>query len=164
MSRVKSFFIFAGASLVVGCASQRQLTPTATGAGHEVAAAASPAAVPRTASAAPGIQSAKPQVTRRLASLSAPAVPEKDDAPLGYDRVIVHGKKLYCRTEGVTGSRLEKFRVCLTPDQLQAAQAKAKGAIEATARAAAAGGQVPLMCGAMGSPSAGCGSFVSPTR
>lgn len=40
--------------------------------------------------------------------------------PYGYSREIVDGSEMYCRDDLDTGSRVQRTKVCLTWDQLQA--------------------------------------------
>jgi hypothetical protein len=157
MRRVTSFLILAGGSLVVVCAAQVPATSTATGASQVgVSAAASAASqsssATKTTSAAPQATVARPHTAPMAPARprSAPAAPPKDEVTVpGYDRVVVHGKELFCRTQPMPGSRIRE-RVCLTQAQLQAEQLNAQRLIESVERGAAVGTQVPLLSGPMG--------------
>jgi hypothetical protein len=85
-----------------------------------------------------------------VAQNASVAPDQHDDATRGYDRVVVHGKELLCRTEPILGTRI-KSRVCLTRAQLQAQQEAARKYIETLQRnQGAVVGGVPIVGGPMG--------------
>ncbi len=99
---------------------------------------------PQAAAGASQTPSVKPQ-SASAASSSASTTPEKADAATrGYDRVVVRGKTLFCRTEPIPGSHMRQ-RVCLTEAQLQVQQQSAQRLIEQMQRAAGSGGQSTMM-------------------
>jgi hypothetical protein len=108
MKDFMSFIILAATSLAVGCAAQPSRTSAPTGAGVAATGSASTA-------------------TRK-----------SDDIALGYDRVVINGKQLFCRTEPITGTRIS-HKVCLTQAQLQARQDAARQFIETLQRNAGLG-------------------------
>jgi hypothetical protein len=153
MKQFMGFVILTGASLVVGCAAQAPASSTATGGGHQTVAAAG-SAVPHAASAAAQVTPAKPQTTSGM-SQSASAAPQKgDNTSGGYTRVVVHGKELFCRTEAITGTRME-HRICLTQAQLEARQEAARQYLETLQRDAGVAGAVNPLGPMMGGPTGG---------
>lgn len=108
MKRVTSFVILTGVSALAACASQAPApaTSTETAAVHERVPAATPTAQQM----------------------------EKIAASNGYRRVMVRGEERFCRSEPVTGSRVQKVEVCLTLAQLQARQADARELMQQVGR------------------------------
>jgi hypothetical protein len=131
MKHFTSLVILMGASLAAGCAAQAPATSTGTSTGGEGVAAAASAASPATATS--------PQ-TASLTSQSASTASEKDDdATQGYQRVVVEGKELFCRSEAEPGTRI-KNRVCRTRAEVEAQQEAARQYIDAAQRSAGATG------------------------
>lgn len=93
---------------VAGCAGHPQ---------QSAATARQPVAVAMTApvAAAPAATMTKGPVTRQV-PVDASNVAEVQRA--GYKVVNKDGEKLYCRTDPITGSRLEKRTQCLTAQEL----------------------------------------------
>jgi hypothetical protein len=129
MKGFTSLVFLTGILLVVGCAAQAPATSMGTSPGHEGVAGA--------ASAAP--QAAGQQQPVSLTSQSASTARQKDDATLGYDRVVVQGKELFCRTEATPGTRITT-RICRTRAQLEAQQEAARQYIDSAQRNAGASG------------------------
>jgi hypothetical protein len=125
MRELTGFVVLTVASAVIACAAQAQSTSPATQAVSAKAQATSPA------------------------SQSASAAPQKDEAtPHGYDLVLVHGKRLFCRMQPVTGTRFRQ-KVCLTKAQLQAEQDNTQRFIQNVQRMGAVGTQGTYMQGGM---------------
>ncbi len=154
MRQLTGLAVLTGASLVVACAAQAPAIPTAAGGDHETVAAAASAVPPTTPAAA---RVASPTSTSQTASVisqsASAALRQSDSTTDGYDRVVVHGKQLFCRTESISGSRM-KQRVCLTEAQLQAQREAARQYLETLQRDSGVAGAVnplgPLMGGPMG--------------
>jgi len=91
MRRVARFLILTGVSTLAACASQ----------------------APVTSSGAGGAQTAKAIPT---AATSTTVHPGAD----GYRREVVNGYEMFCRNDTDTGSRVQRTKVCLTWDELQA--------------------------------------------
>ena len=107
--------LLTSAGLILGCATQAPSSST----GQTPAAASLASTHPAGASAA---------------AQSTSTANDKDDAAtLGYDRVIVQGKPLYCRMEATPGTRITK-KVCRTKEELDAEQAAAQQYINAAQR------------------------------
>jgi hypothetical protein len=145
MIRVRSFVVLAGVSLVIGCATQGPSAAPPLAAAHGNVAAAAVSAGSQTASAASPGQ--LPQSTS-AAPQSAPAVAQNEDATRGYDRVVINGKRLFCRSEAVTGMRINQ-RVCFTQDELETAQKNTQQLMLGIERQNANG--KPMQCRTMGS-------------
>jgi hypothetical protein len=148
MRQVTGVIILAGAAALSGCASRAPAPLAATGAAQEIApvtaqASANAGSVPPTSPVQPvGAPSAAPATSTQAGTTSASTLAsasteeEKFVAPDGYQQVIAHGKKmdLFCRTEDVTGSRLEKYKVCRSRDELKREQEIARRTIEKSTR------------------------------
>ena len=91
MKRVTRFLILTGVSMLAACATEPASTWTAT----------------PTTSAATG-------TTSTAATSTAHLIPD------GYTREVVNGSELYCRNNLDTGSRVQRTKVCMTWEQLQA--------------------------------------------
>ena len=109
-----------GAALILGCATQAPSSSTG------VTPPAASLAGTHPAGASPAAQSTS-------------TADDNDAATLGYDRVIVQGKPLYCRMEATPGTRITK-KVCRTKEELDAEQAAAQQYINAAQRSAGAMG------------------------
>ena len=118
---------FAGAALILGCATQTPSTATATSPGGAPPATAASLANTNQPAASPTAQS------------TSTANDKDDAATLGYDRVIVQGKPLYCRMEATPGTRITK-KVCRTKEELDAEQAAAQQYIDSAQRNSGATG------------------------
>jgi hypothetical protein len=130
MKGFTSLVFLTGALLGAGCAAQAPATSTGTSAGHEDVAAAASAAPPA---------ATNQQQPVSLKSQSASTAPQKDDPTDGYDRVVVEGKELFCRTEATPGTRIRN-KVCRTRAELEAQQEAAKQYIDSAQRNAGATG------------------------
>ncbi|MEJ0007946.1 MAG: hypothetical protein WDM77_16680 [Steroidobacteraceae bacterium] len=99
MRQVKSFIVLTGAATLAACAS---------------VGAPPPAAEP---------------VAAHTVSSHAPT-PNNLKIPDGYTRVVASdGTERFCRSDAVTGSRLQHDTVCLTAQQLQDQQNNAANAV-----------------------------------
>ena len=58
-----------------------------------------------------------PASTGRPASVASASA---HSAPDGYHREVVNGEERYCRNDFDTGSRVQRTKVCLTWEQMQA--------------------------------------------
>jgi hypothetical protein len=89
MRQIKHCFNFAGAALLVACA-----TPTPT--------------------PAPG-----QTLTQTSAAVAEPTSNDKFQVPIGYQKIMVNGEAHYCRNDVDTGSHISRSRVCYTLAQLK---------------------------------------------
>ena len=102
MKRVTRFLILTGVSMLAACATEPASTWTAT--------PTTSAATGTTSTAATGTTS----TTSTAATSTAHLIPD------GYTREVVNGSELYCRNNLDTGSRVQRTKVCMTWEQLQA--------------------------------------------
>ena len=117
----------AGIALLLGCATQAPSTSAGTSPGGAPAGAAASLANTNQPAASPTAQS------------TSTANDKDDAATLGYDRVIVQGKPLYCRMEATPGTRITK-KVCRSKEELDAEQAAAQQYIDSAQRNSGATG------------------------
>jgi hypothetical protein len=152
MRAVNSWVILAVAVALAACATQAPAPSVAKG---QTIAPVTAEIAPLTAqtSAGPASVQATSTAAAVAASASTPATasatPQQDkfEIPDGFQQVISHGKKiaLYCRTEAITGSRLNKYKVCRTPDELKREQEIARRLIDNSTR-----GNAAVSAGALG--------------
>jgi hypothetical protein len=105
-------FMLAAALLLVACASPAPSRGDAAAPAASSAAVAAATSAPVTAAAA----SAPAPSTASAATLAAnskAAHMTLDD----YHHVVSNGKDYYCKTEVLTGSRLNKQQICLTKEE-----------------------------------------------
>jgi hypothetical protein len=99
MRKIKHCFSFAGAALLVACATQAPVpTPTPT--------------------------QPQPQTQTQARTSSA-----KFQVPIGYQKAMVKGQEVYCRTDVDTGSRISRTTTCYTMAQLQSQSADIQNSI-----------------------------------
>jgi hypothetical protein len=78
-----------------------------------------------------GCATSSPPAPQPLSTHAAPAATEAQAPPTtlelarrgGYTARQVNGKTLYCKTVSASGSRLQRETVCVTDEELKAAQA-----------------------------------------
>jgi hypothetical protein len=132
MKKVTHACLLACASALVACASQPPAapTPTVTGVAPGQTAAAPVAATP--VAAAPVVATKVALAPAGAGQTAAPqtAASQTSSADTveiyGYRRSVVDGKQLYCKTEQVTGSRVQRQEQCFTRAQLEAKQKSAE--------------------------------------
>ncbi len=139
MKTFTGFIFLAAVAACTLCAAQTPATSSAPAAAAESSATATDVP-PRTLSSHPDTPGA-PQ--------SAPPQNRPGGDYVGYQRIVVNGRELYCRNDKATGSHTERNAVCMTEAQVKAEQLRARMLIEELDRRTGSIPVQPYMFGGM---------------